>query len=244
MTESALARLEVLERFDQDHTHGERSRSGSPANVPILPKEEANRSLYKILESTLMRISVLEKRRDISYLNAFKASNGTECFIRGCGGEFPNTLPRIRTTSTPERQVAAIILNQTECLECNKRWKTASGLIHHEMTVHKEAYTSRIDLFRPFFEQGSRTCLAPRIRNDLTNQLQILRVQIIQHSHQNPNLMILPPTTPFTEAQPFFLLQLLILTTPCPPLAPKLSIFHRLLSVARSRSRPISTNFQ
>lgn len=166
MTESALVRLEVLERYDQDHAHGERSRPGSPANVSILRKEEANGSLYKILENTLLRISVLEKKRDISYRNAFKASNGTECFIRGCGGDFSrrqNTLQHSRTTPTPERQVAAIILNQTECLECNKSLKTASGLIHHETTVHKEAYNSRIDIFRPFLEQDSRVYLAPRI---------------------------------------------------------------------------------
>ena len=114
------------------------------------------------MEASLARISVLEKRRDISYRSAFKASNGTECIIRGCGSDLSkreHAVRHIKTTSTPEHQVAAIVLQQTECLECGKSWKTPSGLVHHETTAHGEAYTSRLDIFKPLFEQSSRARL-------------------------------------------------------------------------------------
>ncbi len=158
MAETVFARIEVLEHLDQDHSHGERLRSGSPDNITSLPKEEVNRSLYKTLETALTRISVLEKRRDISYDHAFKASNGKQCMIRGCGSELsrPNhAIRHINNTSTPEHQVAAIILEQKECLECDKSWKTPSGLIFHEKKVHKETYTSRMDIFKQFLGQSS-----------------------------------------------------------------------------------------
>ncbi|KAL2049684.1 hypothetical protein ABVK25_010025 [Lepraria finkii] len=119
---------------------------------------KAERSLYKIMEAALARISVLEKRRDISYSSAFKVSNRTECIIRGCGGDLSkreHAVRHIKTTSTPEHQVAAIVLQQTECLECDRGWKTPSGLVHHETTLHGKAYTSRMDIFRPLFEQSS-----------------------------------------------------------------------------------------
>jgi len=122
------------------------------------------------MEAALARVSVLERRRDISYNSAFKASNGTECIIRGCGGDLSkreHAVRHIKTTSTPEHQVAAIVLQQTECLECSKSWKTPSGLVHHETTVHGEAYTSRMDIFRPLFEQSSCTRLALLIRKHI-----------------------------------------------------------------------------
>ncbi len=112
MAETVFARIEVLEHLDQDHSHGERLRSGSPDNITSLPKEKVNRPLYKTLETALTRISVLEKRRDISYDHAFKASNGKQCMIRGCGSELsrPNhAIRHIKNTSTPEHQVATMV---------------------------------------------------------------------------------------------------------------------------------------
>ncbi len=170
IAESVLARIEVLENLDQDYSHDGRPRCVSPASASNLAKDEADRSLYKILEAALTRVSVLENRRDISYHSAFKASNGTECIIRGCGGDLSkrkHALRHIKTTSTPEHQVAAIVLQQTGCLECDKSWKTPSGLVHHETTVHGEAYTSRMDVFRPLFEQTSCMRLTRIIRNNV-----------------------------------------------------------------------------
>ena len=76
IVESVLARIIALEQLDQDYSQGERPYSVSPPNISIPPKEATNRSLYKILEAALTRVSVLEKRRDIYYYCAFKASTG------------------------------------------------------------------------------------------------------------------------------------------------------------------------
>ena len=186
IAESIIARITALEHFDQDHSHSDRS---SP-NDSILANDETERSLYKIMEVALARVSVLEKRRDISYSSAFKASNGTECIIRGCGGDLSkreHAVRHIKTTSTPEHQVAAVILQQTECLACGKSWKTPSGLVHHETTAHCEAYTSRMDIFRPLFEHTSRTRLVlNRSSNIFTYMLQILWVEYFQSSQKIP----------------------------------------------------------
>ncbi|KAL2056588.1 hypothetical protein ABVK25_002982 [Lepraria finkii] len=157
MAESVLARTKALEQLDQDCSPGERPHSVPPPHMSIPPKEDANRSLYKILEAALTRISVLEKRRDICYCCAFKAPTGDECIIRGCGSvvSTQHTVRHLRTTSTPQHQVAAMILQQTECLECNKSWKIPSGLVHHERKFHGNVYTSRMEIFRPIFHQTS-----------------------------------------------------------------------------------------
>lgn len=91
--ESIIARIKVLEHFDQDYFHSDRSST----NEPILANDEAERSLYKIMEAALARVSVLERRRDISYNSAFKASNGIEYIIRDVGGicRSESTLPAI-----------------------------------------------------------------------------------------------------------------------------------------------------
>jgi len=169
MAESLLVRTKVLEQLDQDCSQGGRPNSVSLLNVSIPPKDDANRSLHKILEAALTRVSVLEKRRDISYFYAFKASTGKACIVRGCGSVLSaqHTVRHLKTTSTPEHQVAAIVLQQTECLECNKKWKIPSGLAHHETTFHGKAYTSRMEIFRPIFEQTSRMFLALIVRQML-----------------------------------------------------------------------------
>ena len=112
IAESILARVKVLEHFDKDYSHSDLSST----NESTLANDEAERSLYKIMEASLARISVLEKSRDIFYRSAFKASNGTECIIRGCGSDLSkreHAVRHIKTTSTPEHQVAAIVLQQT-----------------------------------------------------------------------------------------------------------------------------------
>lgn len=90
---------------------------------PPVRRFSRRRLLYKILEAALTRVSILENRKDISYRFAFKASNGIECIIRECEGDLfkrEHALRHIKTTSTLEHQVAAIVLQQTGCLKCDK----------------------------------------------------------------------------------------------------------------------------
>ena len=234
IAESIIARIQVLEHFDQDYSHSDRSST----NERTLANDEAERSLYKIMEAALARVSVLEKRRDISYSSAFKVSNGTECIIRGCGGDLSkreHAVRHIKTTSTPEHQVAAIVLQQTECLECGRGWKTPSGLVHHETTLHGEAYTSRMDIFRPLFEQSSCTRLALMIRNMFAYFVQTLWVETLPSSHHIPK-----PTMPF-QAPHFhqgqvFRAPFLLRKTRHHHLLPISTIFRKLLSTTRSQT--------
>lgn len=122
------------------------------------------------MKVALTRVSVLERRRNISYNSAFKASNETECIVRECEGDLSkreHAVRHIKTTFTFEHQVAAIVLQQTECLKCSKSWKISSDLVHHETTAHDEVYTSRMNIFRPLFEQPSCTRLARLIRKHI-----------------------------------------------------------------------------
>lgn len=163
MTESILVRIEALEHFDRDHSHTARLPPGSPDNTMQVSEEDGNRPLYKHLEAALARVLVLERRRDICYRSAFKAADGGECIVRGCGSKSSspkNAIRHFNTTATPEHEAAAIILQQTDCLQCGMCWRTPSGLAYHEKTVHKETHSSRMDRFKPFFEQPHRKCLS------------------------------------------------------------------------------------
>ncbi len=163
MTESILVRIEALEHFDQDHSYTARLPSGSPDNTMQISEEDANWPLFKKLEAALARVLVLERRRDICYRSAFKAADGGECIVRGCGSKSSlpkNAIRHFNTTPTPEHEVAAIILQQTDCLQCGMHWETPSGLAHHEKMVHKETRSSRMDTFKPFFEHPRRKCLS------------------------------------------------------------------------------------
>lgn len=124
--------------------------------------EDTNRRLTKMLEAVLARISVLEKMRDIFYQYAFKTANEGECLVRGCGAKSSsskNTIRHIKTTITSEHEIAAIILQQTDCLQCEMQWRTPTGLAHHESTVHNDNHSSRMDIFQPFLQQSSCKCL-------------------------------------------------------------------------------------
>ena len=250
MAESVLARTKALEQLEQDCSQGERPHSVSPPNMSIPPKEDANRSLYKILEAALTRVSVLEKRRDICYCCAFKASTGDECIIRGCGSVVStrHTVRHLRTTSTPQHQVAAMILQQTECLECDKSWKVPSALVHHEIQVHGEAYTSRMEIFGPIFHQTtSCTFLTLIIRQMLANQLKARWMEIVQRSHHIPNHTMSIQARPFPQTSLFLRLPILLLQIPHRHPIPKFTIFHRLLSTTHSRTgldQTISTPLQ
>lgn len=70
-----------------------------------------------------------------------------------------NAIRHFNTTPTPEHEVAAIILQQTDCLQCGMHWKSPNGLANHEKSVHNETRSSRMDTFKPFFEQPRRKCL-------------------------------------------------------------------------------------
>ena len=229
MAESVLARTKVLEQLDQDCSQGERPHSVPPPNMSIPPKEDANRSLYKMLEAVLTRVSVLEKRRDICYCCAFKASTGDECIIRGCGSIISthHTVRHLKTTSTPQHQVAAMILQQTECLECDKSWKVPSGLVHHETKVHGEAYRSRMEIFGPIFHQTSCTFLALIIRQMLANQLKA-RIEIVQRSHHIPNHTMSFQAPPSPQTALFLRVLILLLQIP--------HRHHSLVSTAHGRT--------
>lgn len=162
MVESAVARVEVLERFDEEHGHSERRQSAESDDTMRVSGEDSIRRPTKMLEAVLARISVLEKRRDICYQHAFKAVNEGECLVRGCGAKSSsskNTMRHFKTTITPEHEIAAIILQQTDCLQCGRQWRTPNGLAHHELTVHEENHSSRIDILQPFLQQSSCKCL-------------------------------------------------------------------------------------
>ena len=156
LTEIILARIEVLEHFDQDYSHKDRSRCVLLASASSLVNEEVDRLLYKLLKIALTRVSILENKRDISYRSAFKASNEIECIIRECENYLSkknHALRHLKTIIIFEHQIAAIVLNQTQCLKCDKSWKISFDLVHHETTVHEEIYTSRMNVFRSLFEQ-------------------------------------------------------------------------------------------
>lgn len=75
------------------------------------------------MKVALTHVSVLERRRNISYNSAFKASNETECIVRECEGDLSkqeHAIRHIKTTFILKHQVAAIVLQQTECLKCSK----------------------------------------------------------------------------------------------------------------------------
>lgn len=163
LTESIIARIDVLERHDEGHTCGERVRSDSSDSITRLAAEDGTRQLYIMLETALARVSVLEGRRDICYRNAFKLAGETECIVRGCGAKSTsckNDIRHLTNTRTPEHDLAAFLLQQRDCLQCGRSWKSLGGLDHHERTVHHKTCSSRIDMFRPYLEQTLRKYLS------------------------------------------------------------------------------------
>ena len=115
-----------------------------------------------MLEATIARVSILEGRRDICYQNAFKATGGAKCIVRGCGAKssssFKNDVRHFQTISTPEHDIAAILLQQKQCLQCGEQWKRSTGLDHHERTVHQETRSSRVETFLPYLKQPLCKC--------------------------------------------------------------------------------------
>ena len=65
------------------------------------------------MKITLTRVSVLERRKDISYNSAFKALNETKCIVRECEDNLSKREHAVRymkITFIFEHQIAAIIL--------------------------------------------------------------------------------------------------------------------------------------
>lgn len=172
MAETVLARVEVLERLDREQfTECPRS-----SDVSCHTNDATPRALYKMLEAALIRISVLERKRDISYLDGFKASHTGGCVVRGCKdrNQRPdNALRHLKDSPSPEHQVAAIILGQTRCLQCSRDYTRPSYLLSHEIKDHNEIYTSRLDGFSQYLGRLSCMCLASMILGTSTNNLQI-----------------------------------------------------------------------
>ncbi len=190
LVESLTARIQVLEDRDQAYAHAERQQYGSRHETTHISDVNANRSLYKMLEAALARLTVLESRRDICYRYAFKAADGEECMIRGCSttsSSTKNAIRHIKNTATPEHEVAAVILQQTECLQCDQKWERPSGLAHHETTVHQETCSSRMDAFKPFIEQPLCKCLSLDGLQALAHRLQTLSLEVSRHHCRHPD---------------------------------------------------------
>lgn len=161
LVESVLARIEVLEHSDAKYAPAGRPRSITSDGTTRVPGEDDNRQIYKMLEAAIARVSILEERRDIYYENAFKATGRAECLVRGCGAKsssFKNEIRHFKNTRTPEHDIAAILLQQKECFQCEESWKSSAGLDYHERTVHQETRLSRIETFLPYLKQPLRKC--------------------------------------------------------------------------------------
>ena len=107
---------------------------------PLHPQLATPRVLYKMLTAALARISILEKTRDISYRDGFKAASQA-CIVRGCERKFAsheNVLRHLKESSTPQHQVVAIILGQTSCLQCDKDFKRPTKLKPMNSTVMRK----------------------------------------------------------------------------------------------------------
>ena len=142
-----------------------------------------------MLTAALARISILEKTRDISYRDGFKAASQA-CIVRGCERKFvshENVLRHLKESSTPQHQVAAIILGQTSCLQCDKDFKWPTKLKTHELDCREEAYTSTIEAFSPFFEQYPCMYLALIVLEIRSNSLQTFRIKSSRTSLQKSN---------------------------------------------------------
>lgn len=75
IAESITVRIKVLEHLDQEYSRSNRSST----NEPILANNEAERSLYKIMEAALARVSVLE--RGGTYLTVLHSKHQMELSV-------------------------------------------------------------------------------------------------------------------------------------------------------------------
>lgn len=156
MLESILARIQVVERLDLSLPENEHSCSSDASSHS---ESGTQRVLYTMFEAALARITILESRRGISYGNGFKATNAETCVVRGCERTYArpdSTIRHLKDSSHPQHQVAAIVMGQTWCLQCDEEYHRPTYLKDHEANAHKEAYTSRIDMLSPFLEDFPR----------------------------------------------------------------------------------------
>ena len=171
--EALNARIEVLERYN-NKAYVEQSSAFTKESAPRRdnppPRDESHHSsscaipedhslLIESIIAASNRLSVMEAKMDISYRDAFinTVENG-RCIVRGCTSKATRSdriLRHIRYSKNPEHEVAAIILEQTKCFQCNRRLGSLGGLRSHECTVHKERYESRMDIFKQVLEQHS-----------------------------------------------------------------------------------------
>ena len=159
LVESVIARIEVLERSDEEPADSERL-------YPIWSNQasdgDAIQRLNEMVKAVLERVLILEERRDIDYQCAYRAKKGTECIVRGCGAKqsSKNALRHMNDTKTPEHEVAGIILRQKSCWQCGMDWKSPNGLATHEAATHNQSSLSRMGTFQPFLQQPLSKCLS------------------------------------------------------------------------------------
>jgi len=106
-----------------------------------------------MLEAALARVTVLESPRDICYRWLVKQQMEKTAWLEDAAPHRrppKNAIRHLNNTATPEHEVAAVILQQIDCLQCDQQWERPSGLAHHESTVHQETCSSRMDCFKPF----------------------------------------------------------------------------------------------
>lgn len=124
MIKFVVARIEVLKRFDEKHDHDKRHQFVEFDNTMRVSDEDFIRHFIKMLKVVLTRISILKKRRDICYQYVFKVANEKECLIRECdvkSSSSKNIIRHFKMTIIFEHEIAVIILQQTDCLQCERQ---------------------------------------------------------------------------------------------------------------------------
>lgn len=185
-----------MEHSDAKYAPAGRPRSITSDGTTRVPGEDENRQIYKMLEAAIARVSILEERRDIYYENAFKATGRADCLVRGCGAKsssFKNEVRHFKNTRTPEHDIAAILLQQKECFQCEESWKSSAGLDYHERTVHQETRLSRIETFLPYLKQPLRKCFPRYNKQALAYIRQPVYLVINQPIHHRQHRTVYSP---------------------------------------------------
>ena len=193
--ESLNARIEVLERYN-NKAYEERSsfakdspRKSNPPpqdnpprrdNPPPRNKSPHSSSSAIPEDHSLLVESIIAASNRLSYRGAFiNTVEDGRCIVRGCTSKATRSdrvLRHIRDSKNPEHEVAAIILEQTKCFQCNRRLGSLSGFKSHECKVHKERYESRMDIFKQVLEQHSGKSYGSITSNLPIDYLQALHI--------------------------------------------------------------------
>ena len=135
--------------------------SSSPDTSSTL-SEKNYTSIVRTIEAACHRLSVLEAKMNISYDGAFKTTiKKGECFVKGCKKKMSrrdHVLRHMQTQDDPTHNVAALVLQQKWCLQCDMDLCSPKALEGHECEIHREEYMSRMEVFIKLFERCSGRC--------------------------------------------------------------------------------------